>query len=162
MEIRGTIIGHRPDAAYKFGRTIEQKSWYLAGKQWKFLHAPLPPGTNDKKHTNDEDDIPDNDHIYSIDTPGFDGPATNPNLISSIPIADRDGTTEAVFMMNAIETVDVKVGIGSWMQSAELSWFSLTWLEKSGTIWRRKANMNKIRQGSIPDLEVAPEPPTTF
>ena len=162
MEIRGTIIGYRPDAAYKFGRTIEQKSWYLVGTKWKFLKPPLPPGTNDKKHTNDEDDIPDSDHIYSIDTPGFDGPATNPNLISSIPIADRDGTTEAVFMMNAIETVDVKVGIGSWMQSAELSWFSVTWLEKSGTTWRRKANMNKIGPGSIPDLEIAPEPPENF
>lgn len=162
MEIRGTVIGHRPDAEYKFGRTVAQKSWYLAGKQWKLLKPPLPPGTDDNKNTNDEDDIPDNDHIYSIDTPGFAGRVTAPNLIADIPVPDRQDTTEAVFMMNAIETVDVKVGIGAWMQSAELSWFSVTWLEKSGTTWRRKANMNGIRPGSIPDLEIAPEPPTTF
>ena len=51
MEIRGTVIGHRPGAQYKFGRTIEQGDWYLVGKNtWKCRNYS-PPGTDDNKYT---------------------------------------------------------------------------------------------------------------
>ena len=74
MEIRGVIKGHRPDAEYRFDRTINNKTWYLAGKSWNLLNPVIPAGTNDNTHQGDEDDFPENDHIYSIDTPGFTGP----------------------------------------------------------------------------------------
>jgi hypothetical protein len=162
MEIRGTVIGHRTDASYKFRRTIEQKSWYRAHSQWKLLAAPIPAGTNDDTHAADEDDSPENDHIYSTDEPGFTGPVTEPNLVGNLPLGDRNDATEAVFMINAIEVVDVRIAGAAWTPSAKLRWFSVTWLEKSGTTWRRKANLNKIGPGSIPDLDLATEPPQIF
>jgi hypothetical protein len=65
-------------------------------------------------------------------------------------------------MLNATETVQVKVGSGNWEKAAELKWFSVTWLEKVDGKWRRKQGANKIEKGSIDDLEFANEPPTTF
>ena len=60
-------------------------------------------------------------------------------------------------MITAIETVDVKIGSGSWtrMAGGEMKWFSVTWLEKVGRDhWRRKpGDENKIVQGSIDDME---------
>src|SRR5262249_42743415 len=36
MEIRGNVTGHRPDAQYRFDRTIEMGMWYRLGKStWK-------------------------------------------------------------------------------------------------------------------------------
>ena len=162
MEIRGTIIGHRPGNAYRFDRTIEKRRWYLVGNRWKPLKDDVPGGSNDNKHTNDEDDVPNNDHIYSIDTPGLLGPIALPNVISNLPGDDRKDATEVVFMMNATESVEVKVGTGPFTQSATLNWFSVSWIEKVGANWRRKADLNRIGAGSIQDLEFATEPPRTF
>jgi hypothetical protein len=158
MEIRGVVSFHRPDAEYRFGRTIGQKSWYLAGKTWKFLETPIPAGTNDNAHSNDEDDHPDNDHIYSIDTPGFTGPTTRPDLLGNIPPGDRDSVTEAAYMINATETVEVKVGQGSWSPAGGLDWFSVTWLEKVNGTWRRKQDLNVIETGSLIGLDEAKTP----
>jgi hypothetical protein len=162
MEIRGTLIRHRADATYRFRRTIEQKSWYLAGTTWKLLHIPLPPETDDNTHTSDEDDHPDNDHIYSIDEPGFRGTVSQPTFVANVPSADRSRLSEAVFMMNAKEMVDVKVGPGAWVNAGQLDWFSVTWLERAGSTWQRKAGLNKIAAGAIPDLDFADEPPIGF
>src|SRR4051812_27340324 len=88
MEIRGVVTGHRPDAAYRFGRTIEQKSWILVGTSWRFRDTPIPAGTDDNANSGDEDTHPDNDHIYSVDSPGFTGPTTKPDLLGGLPSAD--------------------------------------------------------------------------
>ena len=167
MEIRGTVIGHRPDAQYRFGRTIEQGDWYLVGNTWKCRNYS-PPGTDDNKFKQDEDNHPDNDHIYVIDGPG---PPIPPNMDAvrgkqaEIPRDDRPNVTEYVYMINAIETVDVKIGSGPWMQMAggEMKWFSVTWLEKASGKWRRKpGNENKIVAASLDDMEIgaaAGQPP---
>ena len=161
MEIRGTVKGHRADAEYKFERTINNKTWYLSGKSWKWLDAVIPPGTNDNTHVGDEDDFPDNDHIYSIDTPGFTGPETAPDLVDNVPSADRSTLWEAVFMLNATETVKVRVAGGNWGQAAQLDWFSVTWLERVDGVWRRKSGSNRIAEGSIENLEDADTPDNT-
>jgi hypothetical protein len=161
MEIRGTVLGHSPGTAYRFNRTIAMKEWYRVLGKWKVLKE-LPEGTNDKAHRSDEDDLPNNDHIYSVDSPGFVGPTTTPNVIGTIPIADKKDATEVVFMLSATETVEVQVGAGPWTQAGSLDWFSVTWLEKTGASWRRKAGLNKIDQGSIDNLGIADEPPATF
>jgi hypothetical protein len=164
MEIRGVVTGHRPDAEYRFGRTIERKTWILVETSWKFFDTAIPAGTDDNVHSNDKDMHPDNDHIYSMDSPGFSGSTTKPDLLRGLPSADESRTTEAVFMMNAKETVDVKVGKGPWSRAAELDWFSETWLEKVDGKWRRKQGWNKIEAGSIDALEWAgaDQPPVMF
>ncbi len=161
MEIRGVIKGHRPDAEYRFDRTINNKTWYLAGKSWNLLDPVIPAGTNDNTHQGDEDDFPDNDHIYSIDTPGFTGPETAPDLVDSVPPADRATLSEAVFMLNATETVKVRVVGGQWRQAAQLDWFSVSWLEKVDGVWRRKSGSNLIAEGAIENLEDANTPDLT-
>jgi len=161
MEIRGTVIGHRPDAEYRFDRTIEMAKWYLVGSTWK-AQVYAPPGTNDNKHSGDKDTHPDNDHIYVTDSPGF---TEIPPLLYSMPSADQSKVTEYVFMMNAIETVDVRIGKGAWSRAAQLEWFSVTWLEIASGKWRRKPGKNKILKGSIDDLGVAAStgaPPESF
>ena len=102
MEIRGLIAGHRADAEYQFDRTIEMKEWYLAGKMWK-LWQEEPVGSNDNTHNKDEDDHPDNDHIYSIDGPGFTFSVTQPTF-DNIPLDDRSSVTELVYMKTAFRS----------------------------------------------------------
>jgi hypothetical protein len=164
MEIRGIVKDHRPDAEYKFDRFINNKTWYLSGKNWNWLNPVIPAGSNDNTHQGDEDDFPDNDHIYSIDTPGFTGSETAPDLVDSVPPADRATLSEAVFMLNATETAKVRVAGGHWRQAAQLDWFSVSWLEKVDGVWRRKSGSNRIAVGSIDNLEDADahNPPTSF
>ena len=158
MEIRGVVKGHRPDAEYRFGRTINSKTWYLAGKDWKLLEPVNPPGTNDKVHRSDEDDFPDNDHIYSIDTPGFTGPETAPEQVANVPPADRATLSELVQMLNATETVEARVAGGQWKQAGQLDWKSVCWLEKVDGVWRRKSDSNKIEEGDHRPFGGRPHP----
>ena len=84
---------------------------------------------------------------------------------AEIPRDDRPNVTEYVYMINAIETVHVKLGSSPWMQMAggEMKWFSVTWLEKASGKWRRKSgNENKIVAASLDDMEIgaaAGQPP---
>ncbi|MEA2802727.1 MAG: hypothetical protein QOE49_2822 [Rhodospirillaceae bacterium] len=154
MEIRGVVIGHRPDAEYRFNRVRQTKEWYRANDTWQFLHPPDSKPTNDNTHGKDEDDHPDDDHIYSFDAPGLVGPLGKPPFLASVPPpTDRSSVTEAVFMMNATETAEVKVGGGPWTKAAELEWFTVTWLEKVNGQWRRKPQVNTISEGSINNLD---------
>jgi hypothetical protein len=161
-EILGIVKGHRPDAEYRFDRTINNKTWYFSGKSWKFLDPPIPAGSPDNTHQGDEDDFPDNDHIYSVDAPGFTGPENAPDAVASVPPADRATLSELVYMLNATETVEVRVVGGQWIQAAQLDWFSVSWLEKVDGLWRRKPGSNRIAAGSIDNLEDADTPVTTF
>jgi hypothetical protein len=162
MEIRGTITGHRPDAEYDFHRTRQRAHWCLIRGTWRCTLYE-PPGTNDDTHNNDEDLHPDNDHIYSTDSPG---PPIPPSFSEDqLKFDDQSDVTEFVYMVNFVETVHVKVGKGAWLKVGEgLEWFTVTWLEKTGTKWRRKPGKSKIAQGSITDLElgatVTGQPPT--
>lgn len=156
MEIRGSVSFHQPDAEYRFNRTIEQKTWYRAGRNWKPLHQPLKG--KDNTHRSDEDDHPDNDHIYSIDTPGFTGPVTKPDLLDWVPRDDRSNLAEAVFMMTATETVEVKVGSKPWATAGSMDWRTVTWLEKAGGTWRRKPDSNVIEEGTLENLLDAASP----
>jgi hypothetical protein len=157
MEIRGTVSGHRPDAKYRFSRTVEFVYWYLA-RDWKRLEN-LPAGTADDTHNSDEDPHPDNDHIYSIDATGF---TEIPPGLHRIPSDDQKLVTEVVHMLNATETVEVQVDKRPWAPAAQLNWFSVSWLEKTVTNWRRKTGLNRIAQGSIDDLGISPGPSTVF
>jgi hypothetical protein len=154
MEIRGVVTGHRPDAQYQFGRLRVTKEWYRVKDTWQFLHPPDLKPTNDKKHHKDEDGHADNDHIYSFDAPGLEGPLGNPPFLQAVPAKiDRSSVTEAVFMMNATETAEVRVSGGPWTKAAELEWFTVTWLEKVGGQWRRKPSISTISAGSINNLD---------
>ncbi|MFL5028228.1 MAG: hypothetical protein ACJ8E1_00025, partial [Xanthobacteraceae bacterium] len=99
-----------------------------------------------------EDDHPDNDHIYSIDTPGFAGPVTKLNMLDSLPRDDRPNVTEVVYMLSATETVEVSVGKKPFSQAASLDWCTVTWLEKVGGTWRRKDGENRIEAGTLDGL----------
>jgi len=155
MEIRGVVIGHRPDAEYRFGRLRVMKQWYWVQDRWQYLVAPDLNPTGDKTHHKDEDTHPDNDHIYSYDSPGLAGPLAAPPFMALVPPPVRSSVTEVVYMMNATETVEVRVDHGAWTKAADLDWFTVTWLEKVGGQWQRKPESNLISEGSIINLDDA-------
>ena len=155
MEIRGVVIGHRPDAEYRFGRLRVMKQWYWAQDRWRYLVAPDLKPTSDKTHHKDEDTHPDNDHIYSYNSPGLAGPLATPPFMALVPPPERSSVTEVVYMMNATETVEVRVDHGVWTKAADLDWFTVTWLEKVGGQWQRKPERNLISEGSIINLDDA-------
>lgn len=158
MEIRGVVSGHRPDAEYRFSRTIGRKNWKRLGQTWTFLTPPIPAGSDDDSNDGDEDTHADNDHIYSMDSPGLTGSLKAPDFLSNLPSDERPNVTEAVYMLNATETLEVKVGQGSWLSAGQLDWFSVTWLEKEGNTWRRKQGLNIIASGSLIGLDSANTP----
>lgn len=138
MELRGDITGHVPQVQYDFKRTREGGIWKKVGGSWiqRFHDGP---GQNDDATDADEDLTPVNNHIYVEDIPG----------LGSDPSSGDASATEAVLKGSFIEWVNVKVGTGSWTKrSNEFEWHSITWLEKVGGNWRRKAGENEIETGS--------------
>jgi hypothetical protein len=160
MEIRGVVTGHRPDAEYRFNRDRQTRKWYRANGTWHRMWDDSKT-TNDNTHNKDEDDHPDNDHIYSFDAPGLVGPLGNPPILTSVPFADRSSVTEVVFMMSATEKAEVRVGGGPFTKAAELEWFTVTWLEKVDGQWSRKPQMNTISEGPINNLDDPKATPET-
>ncbi len=140
MEIRGDITGHVTGAQYDIKRTKERGTWKKVGTAWTQL-SHVGPGADDDSHNDDEDLSPENNHIYVIDTPGWDTLAN--------PTGDNSAT-EAVYKASFTETCNVKVGTGSWAQSSNsLNWHSITWLEKAASgSWQRKAGASEIATGS--------------
>ena len=156
-EIRGVISGHRPDAQYKFDRIkLVKKEWLLQEDGVWRPRVPPEEQLNDRtsKNRSDEDVNPRSDHIYSMDGPGW-----NTSLVS-FSAGGPSPVTEAVFMINFTESAMVSVGGGAWTKAGGVDWFTVTWLEKVGGEWRRKAGKNAIRAGSISNLDVVDVVPT--
>ena len=60
------------------------KQWYWAKTGGSLVAPDLKP-TSDKTHHKDEDTHPDNDHIYSYDSPGLAGPLAIPPFMALVP-----------------------------------------------------------------------------
>ena len=148
MELRGDISGHRPDAAYDFKRTKEVAKWMRISGSWEKVDYS-PPGSLDDSIWADEDTVPKNNRIYSIDGPGLHQP---------IPVAVPPEVEGGVYRGNFIESVNVKVGDGPWTQSSNLfEWHSLATFERGADgILRRAPKGNEIEQGHVP---IGPAPP---
>lgn len=140
MEIRGDISGHVAGAQYDIKRTKERATWKKVGSTWTQL-THVGPGANDDAHNDDEDLTPQNDHIFVIDTPGFNSATSNPTGDAA--------ATEAVYKASFTESCNVKVGSSGWSRSSNtLDWHSISWLEKSGGTWKRKTGASEIDTGS--------------
>ena len=140
---------------------MELGKWYRIGNRWKCVEYATA-GTNDNTHQGHEDPNPDNDHIYVVDGPG---PTGIPPPLDKVEYAERAAVNEYVYMINALETVHVKVGSQPWAQVNQLQWFSVTWLEKSNGKWRRTDGKSKISTGSITGMYEganAHEPPLQY
>jgi len=151
MEIRGNLRGHRPDAEYSVGRVIESITFERRSGTWQ-IREHLPAGTDDKAHHADEDTHADHDHIFSIDTPGFN------RSISTLSSAVSSDATELVMMMNAVEQFSVRIGKGAFQEMDRLSWLNIVWAEKVNGQWRRKPNWNMITTGQITNLSTINSP----
>jgi len=151
MEIRGNLRGHRPDAEYSVDRFIESKTFERRSNEWQ-ITKHVPAWTNDNAHQADEDTHADHDHIFSIDTPGFNIPT------STLSSAVSSDTTEWVTMMNAVEQFFVRIGNGAFQEMDNLSWLNIVWAEKIIGQWRRKPNWNMIRTGQIANLGTIKRP----
>jgi hypothetical protein len=139
MELRGDIIGHNPLYTYDFKRTKERATWKKVGTTWSQL-THVGPRADDDSHNQDEDLIPDGNKIFVIDTPGF--------LDKNDPVGDNSAT-EAVYKASFVETAKVLKPGETWKTvSNSYNWFSISWFEKHGGSWRRKAGSNKIESGS--------------
>lgn len=139
MELRGDITNHQAGTDYDFKRTKERGTWKLVGGTWTQI-SHVGPGEDDDSHNDDEDLTPENNHIYTEDGPGFR------DLVD--PVSDA-AATEAVYKASFIETANVRVSGGSWTKSSnDVNWHSITWLEKVGGNWQRKAGNNEIETGS--------------
>jgi hypothetical protein len=143
MELRGDIAGARPGIEYDFRRTKERTVWKKVAGAWSVVkHAPA--GTPDDENNDDEYRTPVNNHIYVIDTPGFD--------IFTNPVPDARAT-EAVYKASFVEICNARDTFAAWtLRSNAFEWHSTTWLEKVGADWRRKAGAgaNEIAPGRIP------------
>jgi hypothetical protein len=139
MELRGDVTGHVATAQYDFKRTKERGTWKKVGGTWSQV-THVGPGADDDSHNSDESLTPASNHIYVIDTPGFNSLAN--------PVGDASAT-EAVYKASFIETCNVKVGAGAWAQSSNsVEWHSISWLEKTGGTWQRKAGSSEIATGT--------------
>ncbi|HLG14203.1 MAG TPA: DUF4157 domain-containing protein [Blastocatellia bacterium] len=138
MELRGDITGHTAGAQYDFKRTREGGIWKKVGGTWTQTHHD-GPGENDDRTDNDEQLTPVNNHIYAEDIPG----------LGSNPAGGDAAATEAVLKGSFVEWVNVRVGTGAWTRSSnEFEWHSVSWVEKVGGTWQRKAGSNEIASGS--------------
>ena len=139
MELRGDISGHTSGAQYDFKRTKERATWKKVSGTWTQL-THVGPGADDDRSDQDEDLTPQNNHIYVVDLPGF-GSLSN-------PVGDASAT-EAVYKASFVEYVNARIGTGSWSRNSNnFPWHSITWLEKVGGTWRRKAGKNELATGS--------------
>jgi len=171
MEIRGTVSGHHSDAEYDFKRTKQKGEWYLREvktkngieKIWANI-AYDEAGTSDDRKDDDQDTHPDNDHIYVVDGPGIG--EINPPPLYKIRIEHRSDVIEYVYILNAVETVRVRVHSGPWTRVRTLKWCSVTWLEKTEKSdrgrWRRKPGQNLILPGQIRGVSKENPPPEPF
>jgi hypothetical protein len=151
MELRGDITGHRPDALYDFKRTREVAVWQRVNGTWEHPEGKPydPPGTLDDASADDEDPVPKNDRIYTLDGPGLNQP------MPALAPPEFEG---GVYKGNFVESVNVKVGNGPWTPSSDsFPWHSLFTFErgKDGIV-RRTPKDNEIKPGHI---TVGPDPP---
>jgi hypothetical protein len=151
MEIRGNLRGHRPDAEYSVDRWIESKRFERKSGTWQITEY-IPAWANDNTHNGDEDMHADHDHIFSIDTPGFDSP------ISTLSSAVSSDTTELAIMMNAVEQFFVRIAKGDLQDLGSLSWLNIFWAEKINGRWQRKPKWNMIKTGEITNLSTIKNP----
>jgi hypothetical protein len=141
MELRGDISEHRRGIEYDFKRSKERVIWRNTNNNWDLLDY-LPPGTPDDATDRDEDLRPKNNHIYSIDGPGFED--------VSNPLPGAAAASEAVYKGTYTDWVEARIRNGPWTKvSNDFDWHSITWLEKVGGAWRRKAGWNEIEAGKI-------------
>jgi len=145
IEIQGLVKGHHPKAEYRFDRTIESLILFLHNNKWRSIpDFYKAPGTPDNKDRDDEDTKPDNDHIYVVDGPGLGDPPVD----RLRGIDDIKRITQCVKIMNATESLKVKVGNSSWNTViSAFDWFVIIWLErdKNGA-WQ----MNVKKSGAAP------------
>lgn len=67
-------IGKEPGVIFDITRRKENRLWGQDSKGWQLdldwqVFPDAPDAPNDDRYTEDEDDVPANDHIYSIDNP---------------------------------------------------------------------------------------------
>lgn len=136
-------------------RQIEKKDWFLNEGKWLKIQDPrpifdqgdLPNDDNGSEFTNgdtDEDNIPNNDYIYSVDVPGF----------------RSDGRfKELVYRANFKEFVRVSFdGIRPTFNvlkgsrcSGKINWHSFLWVEANGTSYIKKAGeLSSVGEGHLP------------
>ncbi|HEX5874953.1 MAG TPA: DUF4157 domain-containing protein [Pyrinomonadaceae bacterium] len=138
MELRGDITGHRSEVEYDFKRTKEVAVWRHGDGGWNRLGYDAP-GTPDDTFETDEHVTPTNNHIYSVDAPGFPG--------NFAPRPDADTYS---YKANFVESVNARVRPGPWMPvSNQFEWHSVTWIEKVNGSWERSQGLNEIEPGHI-------------
>lgn len=124
------------EITYDIKRTKERGTWSRTGTTW-IQDSHVGPGADDDSTNTDEDLTPStDDHIYSVDSPGFN---------SSTAFSD-----EAVYKASFIEFLHIKVGSSAAKKgSPDYPWHSITWLSKSGSNWVRKSGAtNTITTGA--------------
>jgi hypothetical protein len=158
MEMEFTVkppgIRNVSKVIFDITRQAGGKIWRRDGKIWNEVEVRMFPAhdeePNDDDHQEDEDNIPTNNHIYSID---------GPRIVTPDNIADAD---EKVFRANFFEFVRVKIGAGVTFQnqngiiegsrcSPKIKWRSRIRVERgSDGKWKRKTvdpHDNEIVEG---------------
>jgi hypothetical protein len=144
MEIVGTVYNHRPEAIYKFSRTKETFLMKYIENVWRASDYDIPgsPDNEDRVHGGegtDEDDIPENGHIYVVDGPSLHPPDNAPG-------------TEWVKFLNFTERLDLKVKYDHHVVPGVpryLDWCACLWVEKRAGSWQLNKRKSGIRSGRI-------------
>jgi len=158
MEMEFTVkppgIRNVSKVVFDITRQVGGKIWRRDGNIWNEVSVRMFPAhdeePNDDDSQEDEDNVPTNNHIYSID---------GPSIVTPDNIADAD---EKVFRANFFEFVRVKIGAGVTFQnqngiiegsrcSPKIKWRSRIRVERgSDGRWRRRTidpNDNEIVEG---------------
>jgi hypothetical protein len=177
MEIRATLSVHHPDAIYDFTRRVEVGAFVYVRQQVDpktqkpladdFWDGHFQPEHDDNRPLDkDEDPIPDNDHIYSIDGPGPSIPPTDHLTKITGWSKFEPHVSDFVWVMNATERLQVTIsGIVRSQVIQKLEWYSITWLTReligyskrdglpAFENWKRKPYKSAILPGRIADLK---------
>lgn len=152
MELRGDISGKAEKVQFDFRRTKEMAIWWKGNADWT-RDVYTPPGKDDDALNRDESLTPTKGHIYTLDGAGL------PDL--GMPLGPRMSSKakEAVYKASFLEFVEARVPPAGWTRvSNEFAWHTVTWLEKKGGLWERKAGKNEIEAGPLKIGDEPPEP----
>ena len=156
--IQPTGIGNEKDVLFDMTRQKQTQLWHIRNGELKQTDDPEPfPPANTPDLTNDdalkppdekaEQNMPKNDHIYSIDAPG------------GVPRAAIPSVTQLVQRKNFYEFVRVSFNgtrpSGNTSEGSRCSlkepWHMDLWLEPQGGVFGEKAGkLNEVNLGHVP------------
>lgn len=149
-------IGNEQGVVFDVTRQISFKDWTIdAGvvsekRPWKSF--PAIDESNDDASQSDEDNVPDNQHVYSIDGPGEPDDGSHAQVIS------RNNFYEFVRVRFDGNALAGNNNDGSRC-SDKVAWHVFYWIERNGAAYQKRAGKtNEVETNGHLSLDPQPAP----